>query len=182
MSFTERRNAGDEKNLKAGVRRGLLDVIEFGGKTFLLTECGDLCEGGRQLLGDVGGLETANGVLVAWTLDGAIYTFSHQHCSKSSSSILQVLPGFEGKGGIVKEVAAAAGAVTRLGEEEEKRREEIDQMRLATLMLGDMSVFDQQVEVTYGWGGVRGLQVELLNTSGQELKGELWKVHLEVGP
>ena len=181
VTLTERRSAGDEKNLKTDVRRGLLDVIEFVGKTFLLTECGALWEGGRPLLGNVGGLETANGVLVARTLDGAIYTFS-QDCSKSSSSILQVLPGFEGKGGIVKEVAAAGGVVSRLGEEEEKRREEIDQMRLATLMLGDMSVFDQQVEVTCGWGGVRGLQVELSNTSGQELKGELWKVHLEVGP
>jgi len=179
VTFTDRRNAGDEKNLKTGVRRGLLDVIEFLGKTFLLTECGDLWEGGRPLLGNVGGLETANGVLVARTFDGAIYTFS-QNCSNTSSSILQVLPGFEGKGGIVKEVAAAAGEVTRLGEEEEKRREEIYQMRLATLMLGDMSVFEQQVEVTYGWGGVRGLQVELSNISGQDLKGELWKVHLEI--
>ena len=176
VTLTQRRNAGDEKT---DVRKGLLDVIEFAGKTFLLTECGDLWEGGKPLLGNVGGLETANGVLVARTLDGAIYTFS-QHCSKRSS-ILQVLPGFEGKGGIVKEVAAAAAEVSRLGEEEEKRREEIDQMRLATLMLGDMSVFDQRVEVTFGWGGVRGLQVELSNTSGRELKGELWKVHLEVG-
>ena len=182
LTLRQRMNAGDEKNLEVDVRRGLLDVIESSDKTFLLTECGNLWEGGRPLLRNVGGLEVAGGVLVAWTLDGAIYTFSQKEQFKSAACVLQVLPGFESKGGIVKEVAAAAREVTRLGEEEEKRREEIDQMRLATLMLGDMPVLDQQVEVTFGWGGERGLGVELTNTSGQELKGELWKVHLEVGP
>ena len=182
VTLTQRRNAGDGNSSEINVRRGLLDVIEVSGRTFLLAECGDLWEGGRLVLRNVGGLESAKGVLVVWTFDGAIYTFSDQDCSKSVSSVLQILPGFEGKGGIVSEVAAAAKVVTRLGEEEEKRREEIDQMRLATLMLGDMSVFEQQVEVTYGWGEGRGVQVELSNTSGQELKGEFWKVHLEVGP
>ena len=55
-------------------------------------------------------------------------------------------------------------------------------MRLATLMMGDMTVFDQKVKVTFGYGEGRGLQLELTNTSGQDLKGELWKVNLEVGP
>ena len=162
--------------------RGLLDVIEFSDKTFILTACNNLWEGGRLLLGTVGGIETVGGVLVAWTFNGGIYIFNDQFRSNSSASLLPTLPGFEGKGGLVKEVTAAAKEVARMGKEEEKRREEIDQMRLATVMMGDMAVFDQKVKVTFGYGEGRGLQLELTNTSGQDLKGELWKVNLEVGP
>lgn len=160
--------------------RGLLDVIEFSDKTFILTACNNLWEGGRLLLGTVGGIETVGGVLVAWTFNGGIYTFNDQFRSNSSASLLPTLPGFEGKGGLVKEVTAAAKEVARMGKEGEKRREEIDQMRLATVMMGDMAVFDQKVKVTFGYGEGRGLQLELTNTSGQDLKGELWKVNLEV--
>ena len=161
------------------VHRGLWDAIELEGKTFILTYCGDLWEGDVRLLKNVTGLENVGGVLIARTLDGAIYRFS-PGISRNSSSILEGLPRFKKKESIIKEVASAALELTRIGEDEERRREETDQMRLATLMLENKLVLEQKVEVSFGWGQGRSLHVELVNISGHELKGVQWRLHLEV--
>ena len=161
------------------VHRGLWDAIELEGKTFFLTYCGDLWEGDVRLLKNVTGLENVGGVLIARTLDGAIYRFS-PGISRNSSSILEGLPRFKKKESIIKEVASAALELTRIGEDEERRREETDQMRLATLMLENKLVLEQKVEVSFGWGQGRSLHVELVNISGHELKGVQWRLHLEV--
>ena len=149
---------------------------------YLLTECGDLWEAeeGRRLLGGVARGAGWGAEVAAVTWDGAIYSFPPTSHQSAGLSARQLLPG-AGVGEVVREVVAAATMVSGLAGQVEDRRVELEQLRLATTMLDSKArVFEQEVNVTSDWAEGRGVLLHLTNTSSHQVRGELWRVLVEV--